>query len=265
MKTTAQMLNGIYDKRLLEDRKFRKEYRKVTALLETYGLPFEGKSDDDVIQNEIIARSIEIKQRFEDVFFDTYVKMFDYWYDFSYQERKQQMNVDIDRFKEGLTYFETAEGKVYMPCFSERFNRLYHTEIVLLDLKQYHVFIRDFASEVARYRYGALPYQYGFSSAICVQESGQEYVVYHPQSHRLYHYKEDGLQNTLSLDPRCACDDQQVLQKIAAAFLNGDEDSLVEQLINSDFIGKKAHKKLVKYQKKRQKKQQKLKKKEQKS
>ena len=265
MKTAAQIVNSIYDKNLLDDRKFRKDYRKITQLLEAYGLPFDGKSDDDVIQNEIIARSIEIKQRFEDVFFDTYVKMFDYWYDLSYQERKRQMNVDVDRFSDTLPCFETAEGKVYMPCFSERFNRLYHTEIVLLDLKQYHVFIRDFASEVARYRYGALPYQYGFSSAHFLRESEEGYIVYHPQSHRLYHYGQQGLQETLSLDPRCEIEDEHALTAIAEAFLAKDEEQLITLLIQSAYIGKKAHKRLVKYQKKWMKKQQKREKKEQKS
>ena len=96
MKTIYDRLNKVYDKTLLDQKDIRKHYRTICDLLEEYQIPHDGKSDDAVIQNEIVYESLLVKRQFEDVFFDTYVKMFDYWYDLNYLERKAQMNVDVE-------------------------------------------------------------------------------------------------------------------------------------------------------------------------
>ena len=148
MKTVYDILNKAYDKTLLDLKEVRQHHRKVCELLEEYQVPHDGKRDDDVIQCEILYESLMVKRQFEDVFFDTYVKMYDYWYDLNYLERKAQMNVDIDRFVSELRHFEAEGETIYMPAFAPGFNHLYHTEIVLLDLKQYHRFIRECADQM---------------------------------------------------------------------------------------------------------------------
>ena len=184
MKTIYDRLNKVYDKTLLDQKDIRKHYRTICDLLEEYQIPHDGKSDDAVIQNEIVYESLLVKRQFEDVFFDTYVKMFDYWYDLNYLERKAQMNVDVERFVKELRHFEADGETIYMPAFAPGFNHLYHTEIVLLDLKQYHKFIRECAKEVQYRRYGAKPFQYGFSSCELLAEADEGYVVFHPILHR---------------------------------------------------------------------------------
>ena len=151
MKTIYDRLNKVYDKTLLDQKDIRKHYRTICDLLEEYQIPHDGKSDDAVIQNEIVYESLLVKRQFEDVFFDTYVKMFDYWYDLNYLERKAQMNVDVERFVKELRHFEADGETIYMPAFAPGFNHLYHTEIVLLDLKQYHKFIRECAMVPSRF------------------------------------------------------------------------------------------------------------------
>lgn len=131
MKTIYDRLNKVYDKTLLDQKDIRKHYRTICDLLEEYQIPHDGKSDDAVIQNEIVYESLLVKRQFEDVFFDTYVKMFDYWYDLNYLERKAQMNVDVERFVKELRHFEADGETIYMPAFAPGFNHLYHTEIVL--------------------------------------------------------------------------------------------------------------------------------------
>ena len=75
MKTIYDRLNKVYDKTLLDQKDIRKHYRTICDLLEEYQIPHDGKSDDAVIQNEIVYESLLVKRQFEDVFFDTYVKM----------------------------------------------------------------------------------------------------------------------------------------------------------------------------------------------
>ena len=54
MKTIYDRLNKVYDKTLLDQKDIRKHYRTICDLLEEYQIPHDGKSDDAVIQNEIV-------------------------------------------------------------------------------------------------------------------------------------------------------------------------------------------------------------------
>lgn len=256
MKTIYEIVNKAYDKALLNHKEFRKQYHTITELLQEYDIPHDGKSDDEVIHNEIIYRSLLIKQQFEEVFFDTYVTMFDYWYDLTYQERKKQMNVDIARLCEQLAHFEADGETIYMPAFDASFNHLYHTEIVLLDLKQYHRYIRECAKEVNGYRYQAEPFRHGFSSCELVGEKKHRFVIYHPLMHRWYVYEEKRLITTLSSNPECEVK-QAWKQTIAQALLAEDEEPLVKLLEEYGIIGKHPQKKLRRLLQKKEKKQQK--------
>ena len=77
------------------------------------------------------------KKKFEDTYMTTYVSMHDYWGTLDYQERKHQMNVDIDQMRKELKSFSYKGEDIYIPMFDQRMNRLYTQEIVLMELKQY--------------------------------------------------------------------------------------------------------------------------------
>lgn len=253
MKTLAQLLNKKYDKELLSYKEEKKAFSNISQLLSSYEIPVQAKSDHDVIRLEVIYNSLLVKQRFEEVFFDTYVKMFDYWYDLTYQERKKQMNVDIDRLKEELTCFMSGEEAVYMPSFDERINHLYATEIVLLDLKQYHRYIRECASEVREHLYGVLPFQHGFSSTRVYAEGEDSYVLYHPRTHRLYLYRNDTFTSQLSFDPSCE-EEEDTLKQIAMHMLLDQEEEILNIVLASNLVAEKTKKKLRKLQAKQLKK-----------
>ena len=68
MKTIYDRLNKVYDKTLLDQKDIRKHYRTICDLLEEYQIPHDEKSDDAVIQNEIVYESLLVKRQFEDVF-----------------------------------------------------------------------------------------------------------------------------------------------------------------------------------------------------
>lgn len=256
MKTLTALLNKKYDKSLLSYKEEKKVFQEVSELLNSYAIPAQAKEDHEVIRLEIIYRSLCVKQQFEEVFFDTYVKMFDYWYDLTYQERKKQMNVDIDRLKSKLTCFYSGEEAIYMPCFNERFNHLYATEIVLLDLKQYHRYIRECAHEVQDHLYGVLPYLHGFSSAQVYAQGKDSYVLYHPRTHRFYVYRKDVYTYSLSLDPKKESDET-LFKQIATHLLLDQEDAILDLLLDTDFVSNKMKKKLTKLRAKKIKKKKK--------
>lgn len=254
MKTLLQVLNKAYDKQLLDHKAFRKEWEQKKQVLQQFQIACDKTSDVDIFQYEMIYYSIKMKQRFEDTFFDTYVHMFDYWYDLTYLERKQQMNTDIERLMETLPFFMEGDQKIFFPCFTIAYNHLYTDEIVLLDLKQYRAFIRDFAHEVHTGLYGVRPYQNACCSAQVCVEDGDAFVLYHPITHRLYRHKDGCFHATCSLNPKISIEDNDLLRDLARAFLHDDQDEMLTYMLQGVGVSSKMMHKLEKLQKKIKKK-----------
>lgn len=252
MKNLMERCNKKYDKPIIAGKIYKKEYDKMKLCLTEYGIPMEKKDDPSYFWLEIMYYSIQVKLRFEEVFLDTYVKMFDYWYDLTYLERKKQMNIDIDRLREQLPSFKAGEQDIYMPCFDKRFNNLYATEIVLLDLKQYHAFIRTFDKEIYEHLYGVDAFLYGCNSAEVVAQGEESFVLYHRGVNRLYVYRHDTYTHCLSFDPKQVPEEDSIIKQIAAYLLQEQEDEIIALLQDSELISKKMKQKLQKYQKKKQ-------------
>ena len=138
-------------------------------------------------------------------------------------ERKQQMNVDIDACKKDMKFFMYEDEEIFMPCFDTRMNHLYHTEIVLLDLKQYHAFIRDFEKEIKDDLYGVLPYEKGFTSTQVYAQMGDSFVVYQPMIHRFYYFLHGHYTSCLSLDPKMKDIDEKELRMACLLYTSCDD------------------------------------------
>lgn len=262
MKSLYDQLNHVFDQKLCMHKQMKKQWKKTREALQECSIPVEGNDDIYFFRYEIVMHSLRVKARFEEVFFDVYVHMHDYWYDLTYQERKKQMNIDIDHVKQELIGFEEEGSMIYMPCFPITFNHLYTDEIVLLDLKQYHVFIRQFAQQIHHDLYGVKPYNYGFSSAQVVYQKGRDFILYHPLVHRFYRFVDNQFTMALSLDPRRAAMDEETLHVLADAFAKMEEDVLIEILLSHDLLSKRMKKKIHQYALKKAKKAQKQQKKE---
>lgn len=252
MNSVEKILNKKYKKPLLANKSEKEKWLKIKECLHTYHIPCEGKTDWDVLQYEIIYESIVVKQKLEEVFFDVYVHMYTYWCDLTYIERKRQMNMDIDRTLSSLKHFYVDGERICMPCFEPDFNHLYTTEIVLLDLKQYHIYIRNFAPKVKQDVYGVLPYVHGFCSAKVMAQTDTKFVLYHSGSFRLYYYKEHRLHSYVSFDPTCTKqeEDEESLKQIAHCMLLEDELQMMEHILASHLIKDRMKKKLRSLQKK---------------
>lgn len=249
MMTLYERLHKKYKKRLVSHKQIRKEWKKRKEALEDVGIVVPKEDDTSYFQYEIIEQSLLMKQRFEEVFFDTYVNMFDYWHDLTYQERKKQMNIEIHKLLQHSTSFLYNDKTVYMPCFDESFNNLYSNEIVLLDLKQYHAFIRNFSRELKYDYYGVLPFLHGFSSATVMASHEQDFVLYHPLPNRFYLYKQGIFHTSLSFDPKKREQREELLHEIADALLQDNEDDIIHYILENDIVSKRFMKKIVKYQK----------------
>lgn len=253
MKSLLELLNKTYDKKLADHKQYKQELENMKKVLKEYEVLCSESSDADCFRYELIYRSIQIKQRFEDTFFDTYVKMFDYWYDLTYLERKKQMNVDIEQLKSGLISFPFEQEEIFMPSFDAKFNHLYNTEIVLLDLKQYHAFIRTFHAEVKENLYGVLPYEKGFSSCQVITQMGNSFVLYQPLIHRLYVYEDGVMKRWCSLCEKQGEPAGEELKEAAMLFMLDREQDLAASLLQSSLINDKMKKKITKWMKKFQK------------
>lgn len=247
MKQVQQVLNKKFKKTLYAGKEYKKQYVRMKECLTEYQILCEDKSDVGIFRCEFLYNSIQVKMKFEEVFLDTYVHMHDYWYDLTYQERKYQVNVDVDKLKQELVCFEHEGKPIYMPCFDVRFNNLYAEELVLLDLKQYHAFIRTFQNEIHEHIYGVKPYCAGFTSCEVVAQSSDAFVLYHAQAHRLYVYKQDVFQTHISFDPSLKeqASKEEIL-KVAAILLLEDEAALMDCLLESSLLPEKMKKKIAK-------------------
>lgn len=253
MKSLLELLNKTYDKKLEDHKEYKKKLQEMKTFLTKNKVSCKESDDISCLRYEMLVKSIENKQKLEDVFFDTYVKMHDYWYDLTYLERKKQMNVDIDACKQTLNGFMYEDEEIYMPCFDQRMNHLYHTEIVLLDLKQYHTFIREFQKEIHYDLYGVLPYEHGFTSAIITAQMGDSFVLYQKDAQRLYRFDHGIYAEKLSLDPKCKEERMEEIRMVSMLFLLDREVDIASVLIDGSLINDKMKKKITKLMKKRQK------------
>lgn len=250
MKTQYKILQKKYHKSLSGLKIHKKSMRKMSRTLEEFGITIDGKRDIDYFQMEIVFQSLKIKHQFEDIFFEVYTRMCDYWEDLTYLERKKQMNIEIQQLKNNLPCFTFHDEKIYMPCFDERFNHLYNTEIVLLHLKQYHLFITKFANLVQRNLYGKLPYQHNFSSAVCVADREQDFILFHTDMNRFYVFKENRYHCMFPFHIKKTIPDE-VVKEMGIAILKNDEKHILKLIEESHCVSKGILKKLQKLQHKK--------------
>ncbi len=104
---------------------------QMTDKLKAYDLMREINDDLVYYQLEILYRGICNKECLEEMFLDAYVKMYDYWQDLDYQQRKHQVNVDLQPYLEQMCCFVYEGEVIYLPMFDRRMNQLYREDGVV--------------------------------------------------------------------------------------------------------------------------------------
>lgn len=246
MKTCAAILEKQYARKLAKIPVIKDHYQQVHAKLKEYDLDQSEQDDVQFFQLEILYYGILNKERMEATFLNTYAAMYDYWQDLCYQERKHQMNVDMERLKPTLKGFPYEGEMIYLPMFDLRMNHLYNEEIVLLELKQYGRYRKDFQDVLKHHAYGVLPFMYEFSTCTFVMGNEACCILYHKQLHRMYKVKALKQVETLYLDPKQKDLSFATIQRIGEVFLQEDEGALIETLIDAQVVDAHTVKKLQK-------------------
>lgn len=256
MKTLEGILKKQYDKKIEKTIYFKDRIEAMQKTLQQYDIACVPKDEWAFYQLEIIYESILNKQKFEDTFLSTYVAMHDFWESLDYRERKHQMSVDIDAMRKDLKSFLFEGEIVYMPMFDLRMNRLYTYETVLLELKQYHRFMKHFDDVIQYHLYGLLPYVHHFTSCEVLYGEEERFVLYDAHINRFYL-----IENNRCTHKLCLCPDQrqqediEELRIIAKAFAKQKDEACAASLLKSTLISDKAKKHIEKYLKKMKKKE----------
>lgn len=257
MQKLLKQLNKQFDTQLIKNSTYQKFLDTMHSFLKEQQMDWKNEHEFSCFQNEVLYYSLLNKKQFEDTFRSVYVSMFDYWRDLDYQERKHQVNVDIDRLKPTLRSFRFHDQDIYLPIFDERMNRVYRDEMVLFDLKQYGRFKTDFKDIlVTEDYYGDILYQSDFCSCCYIATCEKGTVLYHPLVNRLYIVSKGTCVDTISLDPACVDQvDDGKLQILISCYVSDDVISMMEFMIEQKLVKDKFAKKLMKQLSKMKKKQ----------
>lgn len=247
MKSLEDILNKKYHKRIEKLSVYKEKLKEMQKIFKEFGIACVVKDEWSFYRIETLYEGIKNKKAFEDTFLRTYVEMHDFWNDLDYQERKHQMNVDIDQMRKELKSFPYEGDDIYIPMFDPRMNRLYTKEIVLLELKQYKRFITKFDDVIKENQYGVLPYIYNFSSCLFVCGDEQFFSLFNPDVNRLYFIENYHCTHTLNFDPvRSGNADMAELHDIATAYMYNDEGLCAQRIVDSMLISEYMKKKVGK-------------------
>lgn len=245
MHRIEKLLEKRYYVSLWKNKTYKKEFKKYTTKLKEAKISYQDKDEFSFYEAQLLYETIKIKEKFEEVFFRTYIEMYDYWKDIEYLERKHQMNVDINRLLEELKMFTFDKDSIYMPACSPFLNRIYEKEIVLLDLKQYARFIRDYDKETSVHYYGYLPYLHGFTKAKFLLGDMDDFCVYDDVLKRVYRIVDGRCSNVLYFKKHAVMEKEE-LSRIVYLWLTENEIQMINELKKSELIDDKMKRKLIK-------------------
>lgn len=248
MTQIEKILQKKYKDKILKLSIYKKKLLKQQELLKEYRIPCNPKDDFSYFQSEVLYESIYNKKRLEDSFMESFVEMQDFWFDLDYKERNHLVHVDINRRCLDLKHFQYQDQLIYIPIFDEKMNHIYANEIVSLELKQYRLLTKDFSNQIRNGIYGSLPYQNHFSSADFVAEDEHGYCLYFSKLNRFYYIVNEVCERILPLDPErkeLLKDEEKRL--LAMAFMQSDEKTLGNLILQYQCVNERTHKKIEKY------------------
>lgn len=246
-KQLSDILNKAYYKPLNKMKFYRANKNIITQYLNRRNIPTHKAQDLDVLANEIVYECIKIKEQVEEIFFDAYVQMYDYWNDITYLQRKAQMQLVIHEYVDTLPSFYIDDKKIFMPCFNEAINHLYYTETVLLDLKQYKPIIRTYVKEIDALQFGKCAFSLGLGSARLICDDENAYVLYLKDANRFYLCCDNKCLEYYSFSIKKIVFDEEDIEKIGRLILNKDQFEIIDLLVEKAYVGEKIKKKLLKW------------------
>lgn len=226
----------------------RKEYIQQVSEMEKflgeYNIKVPQDKDFDFYKLELIYKSVVQKEYYENVFYENYIDMYDYWNDLSYDEKKTQMQPYVNEMEEKCLCFEFEGETIYIPILSIERNVFYRERLLMLQFKNHSKIVRDFEDEVQLNYYGSLPYEHGFSTLSLVSRRGELFSLYSEEIHALFFIDKSGDCYATMYLPKDKGEDRVVLEVISDYVFRDDALGCVEYLYAQEYGTKTILKKL---------------------
>lgn len=222
-----------------QTKKFIKENQ---VYLQRYKVDHKIKKDEDFFYLECLITTLKNKETFEGAFVKTFDDMIDYWQTLNYEERKRLVNVDIDKTIEQLPYVIKNNEKHYLPCFNQKMNAIYRTEMVLFELKQYNRLRFECKDLIERIPIDLDIIQSNITSLRYISGESNDYYAYCAINRTIYHFVKNEISDCF---PVCQFNGEvSGLKELIPFFC--DEDACIRFLIEKNWISEKMIKKMSK-------------------
>lgn len=205
--------------------------------------------DEDYFYFESLVHTIQNKETIENAFIKIFDDMRDYWQTLTYEERKKLVNIELHEKIKDLIYVPCGTKRNFLPHIDEKMNRIYEDEMVLFELKQYNALRFDFKHLIQQSQLNQEMVQYGFTSLKFIEGNQEDYMAYCPINQTLYHFKNYGIVNSLTLVGfHEAWDDLKIFIHLLR---NEDENGCCSFLMDKKWVSEKSCRKIEKILKKR--------------
>lgn len=243
MEKLYKILHKKLDKKVEKNSEYKQMKQRIQKVLKADGIEIKERDAFHIYRQEIIAKGIVNKKAIENAYFEGHVKMNDYYDNLDFKEKQRMMNYEISECCKNLISFSSGDETIYIPFFDEKLNRIYSSEIVLFDLKQYHRIVHQYNDLFQENYYGMKAFQSSFSSLNVIGEYKVMATLYDSITHRLFFMNQNDMMDYITL----TMDDDDTLQKLSLAYFYNDKNLLINTLLESGNISEKLAKKLSKY------------------
>lgn len=230
---SIQLLKTSYVKRVIQE---------SSIILKRYQIKETIKSDIDFFYLECLILTLQNKELFEGAFVKTFDDMIDYWQTLNYEERKKLVNIDINQAISELKYVDVDGVKMYLPCFNEKVNSIYRTEMVLFELKQYNRLRFDCKDLIERNCINIDTIRSNVTSLEYIDGSSEDFWAYCAINHQIYHFIHNEITNVFPIIEFNG--EVSELKEIISLF--DDNEKLIDYLLEKNWISEKIMKKINK-------------------
>ena len=233
----------IDEEKLLKNKQIKQNILNHQVYLNRYKIDQTQKTELDYFYTEALVQTLKNKEIFEGSFVKSYDDMYDYWQTLNYEERKKLINVDINNSIIDLPYVLKDNEKYYLPIFNDKINKIYETEMVLFELKQYNKLRFDCKEMIDKTYLPLECIKYNFTSLKYIDGNDNNYYAYCEINKTLYHVVNNKYIEQYTL---VNCNNINDLYLFTQILESKDEEQCLNFILNKELASSKVLKKICK-------------------
>ena len=237
----------IDEEKLLKNKQIKQNILNHQIYLNRYKIEQSQKNELDYFYTEALVQTLKNKEIFEGSFVKSFDDMYDYWNTLNYEERKKLINVDINKSIQNLPYVLKDNEKYYLPLFNDKINKIYETEMVLFELKQYNKLRFDCKEMIDKFNLPLDCIKYNFTSLKYIDGNENNYYAYCEINKTLYHIVNNNIEQFTFIN----CKDINDLYLFIKIYEANDEQQAMNYILNKELASSKVLKKITKKLEKR--------------